>query len=158
MGPNALARLDRDVIAQTAVRYLIVLEGVNDLGALSRKGGATPEEHANLVRRIIAAYQQIVVRTHAHDLLVIGGTITPYVGSNYYHPNAASEADRQAVNTWMRTTGNFDEVVDFDRVVRDPAHADRMLPAFDSGDHLHPSPAGYAAMAKAIPLALFRLR
>lgn len=158
LGPNALARFDRDVLAQAGVRYLIVLEGVNDLGALARKVGTTPAEHADLVRHIIAAYQQIVVRAHTHRLRVIGGTITPYVGSGYYHPDAASEADRQAVNAWIRSRGHFDDVVDFDRVMRDPSHPERLLPAFDSGDHLHPSPAGYAAMANAIPMSLFGSR
>lgn len=158
LGPNALARFDRDVLASTGVRYVIVLEGVNDLGALAREGNASATEHSELVRHIIAAYQQIVLRAHAHGLHVIGGTITPYVGSNYYHPDAASEADRESVNAWIRTPGHFDAVVDFDRVVRDPLHADRLLPAFDSGDHLHPSPAGYAAMANAIPMSLFGSR
>ena len=157
LGPNALARFDRDVLAQATVRYVIVLEGVNDLGGLARTMEASPAEHAGLVRRIIAAYQQIITRAHAHNLRVSGGTILPYVGSNYYHPDAASEADRQAVNAWIRTPGHFDNVIDFDTVMRDPAHPDRLLPAFDSGDHLHPSPAGYAAMANAVPLSIFVL-
>lgn len=155
LGPNALARLDRDVLTQTAAKYLIVLEGVNDLGGLARTMQASPEEHARLVEHMIAAYEQIVARAHALGLIVIGGTITPYVGSNYYHPDAASEADRQAVNQWIRTPGHFDAVIDFDQVIRDPEHVDRMQPKYDSGDHLHPSPAGYAAMAGAIPLSLF---
>lgn len=154
-GPNALSRFDRDVLAQTAVRSMIVLEGVNDLGALARTGTATPSDHADLVHRIIAAYQQMITRAHAENLQVIGATITPYVGSNYYHPDAASEADREAVNTWIRTAGHFDAVLDFDKVTRDPAHPERLLPAYDSGDHLHPSPAGYAAMANSIPLSNF---
>lgn len=87
--------------------------------------------------------------------LVIGGTITPYGDSDYYHPGAASEADREAINAWIRQPGHFDAVIDFDRVIRDPRHPDRLLPAYDSGDHLHPSPAGYRAMAAAIPLGLF---
>jgi lysophospholipase L1-like esterase len=157
LGPNALARFDRDVLAQSGVRCLIVLEGVNDLGGLARTMEASPAEHAALVASIIAAYEQIVTRAHAHNLRVIGGTILPYAGSNYYHPDAASEADRQAVNTWIRATGHFDDVFDFDVVMRDPAHPDRLLPAFDSGDHLHPSPAGYAAMANAVPLSIFNL-
>lgn len=156
LGPNALARFDRDVLAQTAVRHLIVLEGINDLGALARTNGATPPEHAALVQHIIAAYEQIIVRAHAGKLRVFGGTITPYVGSDYYHPGAASEADRQAVNSWIRAPGHFDAVIDFDKVTRDPAHPDRLLPSFDCGDHLHPSPSGYAAMANAIPLAIFQ--
>jgi lysophospholipase L1-like esterase len=155
LGPNVLARFDRDVLAQTGVRYLIVFEGVNDLGGLTREHEATPAEHALLVRRILAAYQQVVLRAHAHGITVIGATITPYTGSDYYHPGPASEADRQAINQWIRAAGHFDAVIDFDKTVRDPLQPSRLLPAFDSGDHLHPSPAGYRAMADAIPLALF---
>lgn len=155
LGPNALARFDRDVLAQTAVRRAIVLEGVNDLGTLARESSATPAEHSSLVRRIIAAYGQMIDRAHAQNLRIVGATILAFVGSNYYHPDAATEADRQAINSWIRAPGHFDAVVDFDQITRDPAHTDRLLPAYDSGDHLHPSPAGYAAMADAIPLSLF---
>ena len=155
LGPSALARFDRDVLAPAGVRWVIVFEGVNDLGALARKVEASPAEHAELVRRVIAAYQQIVVRAHAHGLRVIGGTITAYVGSDYYHPGGLSEADRQAVNQWIRAAGHFDAVIDFDSVLADPNHPDRLLPAYDSGDHLHPSPAGYKAMGNAIQLDLF---
>jgi lysophospholipase L1-like esterase len=155
LGPDALARFDRDVLAQTGVRYLIVLEGVNDLGTATRLAPITAAQHTLLVHRIIAAYRQIIVRAHAHGITVIGGTITPYMGSDYYHPAAASEADREAINAWIRQPGHFDAVIDFDRAVRDPKHPDRLLPAFDSGDHLHPSPAGYRAMAAAIPLRVF---
>ncbi|HTX05492.1 MAG TPA: SGNH/GDSL hydrolase family protein [Steroidobacteraceae bacterium] len=155
LGPNALARLDRDVLAQTGVRYLIVLEGVNDLGTATRLAPISAAQHRQLVERIIGAYEQIILRAHAHGLTVIGGTITPYRGSDYYHPSSASEADRQAINAWIRQPGHFDAVIDFDRAVRDPKHPDRLLPAYDSGDHLHPSPAGYRAMAAAIPLSLF---
>ncbi len=155
LGPNALARFDRDVLARPAAKYLLVLEAINDLGALSRMPDATPAQHTDLQARLIAAYQQIITRAHAAGLTAIGGTLTPWVGSGYYHPDAASEADRQALNAWIRTPGHFDAVVDFDRAVRDPADPERMLPALDSGDHLHPSPAGYKAMADAIPLSLF---
>jgi lysophospholipase L1-like esterase len=155
LGPNALARFDRDVLAQAGVRWLIVFEGVNDLGGLARNGEVTPAEHTALVVRVLAAYQQIITRAHAHGIRVVGGTITPYVGSEYYHPGPLSEADRQAVNTWIRAAGHFDAVVDFDAVLRDPHSPDRLLPAFDCGDHLHPSPAGYRAMGEAIQLSLF---
>jgi lysophospholipase L1-like esterase len=155
LGPSALARLDRDLLAPTAVRWVIVLEGVNDLGGLARDGEVSQAEHAALVERVLAAYQQIVTRAHAHGLRVYGATITPYVGSGYYHPGPLSEADRQAVNQWIRAENHFDAVIDFDAVVRDPAHPDQLLAAFDSGDHLHPSPAGYKAMGEAIPLKLF---
>jgi lysophospholipase L1-like esterase len=155
LGPNALARFDRDVLAPTGVRWVIVFEAVNDLGGLAIKGEVPPADHAALVARIIAAYQQIIARAHAHGLRVYGATITPYVGSGYYHPGPLSEADRQAVNRWIRAAGHFDGVIDFDTVVRDPNHPDQLLPAYDCGDHLHPSPAGYKAMGAAIPLTLF---
>jgi lysophospholipase L1-like esterase len=155
LGPSALARFDRDVLAPAGVRWVIVFEGVNDLGGLARNGEVSSAEHAALLQRVIAAYEQIIARAHAHGLRVIGGTITPYVGSDYYHPGALSEADRQAVNQRIRAAGHFDAVIDFDGVVADPNHPDRLLPAFDSGDHLHPSPAGYKAMGNAIPLDLF---
>jgi lysophospholipase L1-like esterase len=158
LGPNVLARLDRDVLAQTAVRSVILLEGVNDLGTANRLSELSPVAHAALVQRILSAYSQVIERAHAHGLTVIGATITPYTGSDYYHPSPASEADRQTINTWIRNQTHaphhFDAVIDFDRAVADPAHPDHLLPAFDSGDHLHPSPRGYAAMANAIPLNL----
>lgn len=158
LGPNALARFDRDVLAQTGVRSAIVLEGVNDLGGLARTMEASPAEHAELVRWIIAAYEQMIARAHAHGVCLAGGTILPYVGSGYYQPDAASEADRQAVNAWIREPKHFDAVVDFDQIARDPEHQDRLLPAFDSGDHLHPSPSGYAAMANGISLSTLEQR
>ena len=156
LGPNALARFDRDVLAQTGVRYVLVLEGINDLGGLARTTDTSRVEHADLVQRIIAAYEQMVARAHAHNLFVIGCTILPDTGSAYYHPNTIDEADRQAVNTWIKTPGHFDDVIDFDQIARDPAQPNRLRPEFDSGDHLHPNPAGYAAMANSIPLSLFK--
>jgi lysophospholipase L1-like esterase len=155
LGPNALARFDRDVVAQTAVKYVIVLEGVNDLGTLTRDHDASDEAHKALMQRIEGAYEQMIVRAHAHGIRVIGTTILPYGGSKYYHPGPENEADREAVNAWIRDPGHFDGVVDFDQVMRDPAHPNTILPAYDSGDGLHPSPAGYKAMGDAIPLAMF---
>jgi len=155
LGPNVLARFDRDVLAQAGARYLIVLEGVNDLGGLTRLNEVSQAEHDAFVTRILGSYRQIILRAHDRGLKVIGATITPYTGSDYYHPGPLSEADRQTINRWIRTPGHFDAVIDFDRATRDPAHPDRLLPAYDSGDHLHPSPAGYRAMGEAIPLSLF---
>jgi lysophospholipase L1-like esterase len=155
LGPNALARFDHDVLAPTGARWLILFEGVNDLGGLAREHEVSPAEHAAFQERVIAAYQQIIARAHAHSLRVYGATITPYVGSGYYHPGPLSEADRQAVNAWIRAAGHFDAVIDFDAVVRDLQHTDQLLPAYDCGDHLHPSPAGYKAMGEAIPMSLF---
>jgi len=155
LGPSALARFDRDVLAPTAVHWVIVFEGVNDLGGLAQRAEVSPEAHAAFVQRVLAAYKQIIARAHAHGLLVYGATITPYTGSGYYHPGPLSEADRQAVNQWIRADGHFDAFIDFDAVVRDPQHPDQLLPAYDCGDHLHPSPAGYKAMGESIPLTLF---
>jgi lysophospholipase L1-like esterase len=154
-GPNVLARFDRDVLAQAGVQWVILLEGVNDLGGLAYAGEVSPGEHSLCVQRVLAAYQQIIVRAHAHGLRVFGGTISPYVGSEYYHPGPLSEADRQAVNQWIRAAGHFDAVIDFDVALRDPQHPDHLLPAYDSGDHLHPSVTGYKAMSDAVPLSLF---
>ena len=156
LGPNVLARFDHDVLGQAGVRYVIVLEGINDLGGVGRMPGATPQMHDELVHRMIGAYQQIVARAHAEGIRVCGATVMPDSGSGYYHPDAASERDRQQVNAWIREPGHFDAVVDLDRVTADPANPQQLTPAYDSGDHLHPGPAGYKAMGSAIPLSLFQ--
>ena len=155
-GPNALARFDRDVLGQNGVRYLIVLEGINDIGMLTRTAAAAEAQHEDLVRRLIGAYQQIIARAHAHGIKVIGGTLMPFVGFAYYHPSSTNEFDRQAVNAWIRLGGHFDAVVDFDKIMTDPAQPSRLQPEYDSGDHLHPSIAGYRAMADAVPLSYFQ--
>ncbi|HUI44115.1 MAG TPA: SGNH/GDSL hydrolase family protein [Terriglobia bacterium] len=155
LGPNALARFDRDVLAPPGVRYLIVEEGINDIGTFGQETNQPESAHKELVRRIVGAYEQIVLRAHAHGIRVIGGTLTPFTGNGYYHPGPLSEADRIAVNRWIRAPGHFDAVIDFDKSLRDPARPEQLRPEYDSGDHLHPSPAGYRAMAGAIPLADF---
>lgn len=153
LGPNAMARFERDVLGQAGVRHLIVLEGVNDIGVLTRERPATPEAHRALVAGVTGGYAQMIARARAHGIMTHVATIMPFASNGYYHPGAASEADRQAINAWIRTPGNADHVIDFDRLMRDAAHPDRLLPAYDSGDGLHPSIAGYAAMAAAVPLA-----
>lgn len=155
IGPNALARLDREVLSQAGIGHLILLVGVNDLGTLTRDAPATADAHAALVRDVTAAYGQIVMRARERGIQVIGGTILPYGASPYYHPGLQNEANRQAINSWIRTPGNFDAVIDFDAVTRDPARPDRMRADVDSGDGLHPSIAGYRIMAEAVPLGLF---
>jgi lysophospholipase L1-like esterase len=155
LGPNAAARFDRDVLMQSGVRWAIILEGVNDLGTLTRDAPVSDQEHAALVDRITTAYAQMVQKARARGIKVIGATIMPYGGSDYYHPDAVNERDRQAINTWIRTPGNFDAVIDMDKTMRDPAKPDRLLPAYDSGDHLHPSMDGYRVMAQSVPLELF---
>jgi lysophospholipase L1-like esterase len=156
LGPNALARFERDVLSQPGVTHLILLEGINDIGTLTRKQPASAAEHDALVARMIQSYAQIVAKAHSHGIKVIGGTILPFMGTDFYHPDAANEADRQAVNRWIRTRGHFDGLIDFDLAMRDPADPARLRAAYDSGDHLHPSPAGYRAMADTIDLTLLR--
>ena len=121
----------------------------------AREAPVSVGAHQAHVARIIGAYRQIIARAHGKGIKVIGATIMPFVGNAYYHADAQNEADRQAVNAWIMTPGNFDAVIDFDRVTRDPAHPDRLLPAYDDGDALHPSSKGYRAMGEAIPLSLF---
>ncbi len=151
LGPSALSRFDRDVIAQTGVRWMIVFEGVNDIG--TRLHAEKANESWATADDIIAAFKQMVVRAHTHGIRVYGATITPFGGSFYFSPE--TEEERAKVNQWILTRGAFDGVVDFDKVVRDPEQPDHLLPAFDTGDHLHLTPAGYAAMADAIPLSWF---
>jgi lysophospholipase L1-like esterase len=154
LGPNALARFERDVLSQAGVTHVILLEGVNDLGTLTREAPATPEAHKALVEQVTAGYRQMIDRAHARGIKVIGATILPYSGSAYYHPGPESEADRQAINAFIRAPGNFDGVVDWDKALRDPAKPTHLLPAYDN-DGLHPNLSGYKAMADAVPLSLF---
>lgn len=142
LGPSALARLDRDVLAQAGVRWLIVFEGINDLGTRS----ATSDE-------LIAAYEQIIERAHARDIKVYGATIPPCGGSFYY--NAKLEIAREAINTWIRTSNRFDAVIDFDEAIRDPQKPTHLSAKADGGDHLHPGVEGYKTMADVIDLKLF---
>jgi lysophospholipase L1-like esterase len=153
LGPNALARLDRDVLAQSGVRWLFVFEGVNDIGTAP----ATEAAQAQVAADLIAAYDQIIVRTQAQGIRVYGATITPFGGNNPYDdPAGLREATRQAVNRWIRTSHRFDAVVDFDQAVRDPANPRQMLTVADDGDHLHLTPTGYRMLADAVPARLFR--
>jgi len=153
-GVNALARFDRDVLAQPGVRYVIVLEGINDIG---HPGQSAPADEIVTPEDIIGAYKQIIERAHAAGIKIYGGTLTPFAGTtipNYFTPE--KEMKREAVNNWIRTSHAFDGVIDFEKAVRDPQHPDRMLPKYDGGDGLHPGDAGYQAMGDAIDLSLFR--
>lgn len=158
LGPNALARFDRDVIDRPGVKYLIILEGVNDLGTLTRTQPVPAQVHRALVQNIVAAYAQMIARARDHAIKAIGATIMPFAGSGYYHPDAQNEADRQAINAWIRAPRHFDAIIDFDRLMRDPKRPSYLRPDYDLGDGLHPSVKGYRAMGRAVPLSLFGTR
>ena len=151
LGVNALARFDHDVIARAGAQWLMILEGINDIGRGLGPAG-TPETVVS-ADDLIAADRQMIDRAHAHGMKVVGATLTPYEGAGYY--SVAGEAVRAAVNTWVRTGGAFDAVVDFDKVTRDPSHPSQFLPEYDSGDHLHPNDTGYKAMADSVDLTIF---
>jgi lysophospholipase L1-like esterase len=147
VGPAALARFDRDVIAQTGLTHVIVLEGINDIG----QGGRNASPGA---ADLIGAHRQMIERAHARGVRIYGATLTPFEGANYWTPEG--EARRQALNEWIRTSKAYDAVFDFDAAVRDPNHPAKVLPRYDPGDHLHLNAAGYKAMADTIDLTLFR--
>ncbi len=155
LGPNVLARLDRDVLSRSGVSWLVVFEGVNDLGTAA----ATPAAQRGVTTELLAAYEQIVVRAHAQGIRVYGATLTPFGGNALYDdPGGHREAARQEVNSWIRTSGRFDAVVDFDRAVRDPGDPRRLRAALHDGDWLHLNPEGYRTLAAAVPLRLFGVR
>jgi lysophospholipase L1-like esterase len=148
LGPNMVSRFERDVLERPGVSHAIVMIGVNDLGGRQR----TPAERQRMLEDLKRAHTQLVERAHARGVCVIGGTITPYSGSGYYKPSAENEEDRLAYNQWIRESGTFDAVADFDAALRDPARPAFLIKAYDN-DGLHPSLAGYQAMADAVPLA-----
>jgi len=152
LGPSALARLDRDVLNKPGVHWVLLMEGINDIAATDVL--ATPEGDVS-AQQIIEGMKTMIGRVHAKGVKIYGVTLTPYGGVEWPFTSTAGEAKRQVVNAWIRHAGAFDAVIDFDQVVRDPAHTDSLLAAFDSGDHLHPNDAGYKAMAAAIDLRLF---
>ncbi len=150
-GPAAIARIDRDVLSQTGVRYVIVLEGINDIGRLHRLQEPGDEITA---QQLEFGYRQIADAAHAHGIKAIGATLTPYGGAGY--SSDKGEQVREEVNDWIRNSGTFDGVIDFDKITRDTANPKAFNPAYDSGDHLHPKDDGYKAMAAGIDLSLFR--
>ena len=158
MGDNALARFDRDVLSHPKVSTVVLMMGINDIGwpdsVLVPKGEAAPSAD-----QIIVGYQQLIDRAQAHGLKIIGATLTPFEDTfqggpleGYY--NEEKEVKRKAVNEWIRNSGAFDAVIDFDALLRDPKDAERIRAEFDKGDHLHPNDAGYQAMAESIDLKL----
>lgn len=153
MGENALARFERDVLGQPGVDTVIVLVGINDIGW---PGSAlAPDKELPAAEQLIAAYRQLIARAHIRGVRIVGATLTPFEGALQQTPmagyySAEKEKVRQAVNRWIRSSGEFDAVIDFDAVTRNPRRPSRFLPAYDSGDHLHPGDKGYEAMAEAV--------
>jgi lysophospholipase L1-like esterase len=149
-GPSALARFDRDVLAQAGVKYLVIMESINDIGHAT-----DPAKPYDVITSedLFVGLSQLATRAHTHGIKVIGATLTPFVGAKYQSP--AGEEMRQAINKWIRTTNQFDGVIDFDKVTTDPTHPGMFLVLDDSGDHLHPGDDGYKAMGESIDLKLF---
>ena len=147
-GASALARFDRDVLSQSGVKWVMILEGINDIG----RGANTPAE-AVTAEELIAGHKTLIEMAHAHGIQAIGCTLTPYEGAPYF--SAAGETVREALNAWIRTGGAYDAVVDFEAATRDPANPRRFRAEFDPGDHLHPNNLGYQAMADAVDLSIF---
>ncbi len=157
MGVNALARFDRDVLSQPHADTVTLMMGINDIGWPGC--GLAPNDKEPTADQIIDGYKQLITRAHAHDMRIIGVTLTPFEDAfkgtafeGYYTPD--KEKLRTAVNDWIRKGGAFDNVIDFDGVVRDPQHPARILAAYDKGDHLHPNAAGYKAMAESVDLGM----
>jgi lysophospholipase L1-like esterase len=148
LGPTAIDRFERDVLNQRGARWVIVSEGVNDLG------GAKPDSAMAVATQLIDAYRRFVVRAHERGMRVYGATMLPFGGSFYDASDRRAARDR--INEWVRRAGSFDAVIDFDAALRDPANPSRLRGDSDSGDHLHPNEDGYRLMADAIDLALFR--
>ena len=152
LGPNAFSRVDRDAIAMPGTRYVIIHDGLNDIGTAATDDAAQKQ----VGDRLIGAYSQMVDRLHRFGIAVFGGTITPILGSQSVYNDPAWDATRQRVNKWIRESGKFDAVIDFDKAVRDPKEPGRLRPEYNSGDDLHLNPEGYKAMAKAVDLKLLK--
>lgn len=148
LGPAALARFERDLLKQNGVQWLIILEGINDIGQVNGE-----DEAAEVVSGLITAYEHMIATAHAHNIRAYGATILPFGGSFYDAPERALA--RQKVNEWIRTSGRFDAVIDLDAALRDPDNPNQLLPIADSGDLLHPNEQGHRMIAEAIDLTLF---
>jgi len=146
-GANALARFEHNALSQAGVTHIILMEGINDIGNARTNPTPTAED-------ILAGYRQLILQARSKGVKIYGATLTPFYGAGYF--TEVGERKRQAVNEWIRTSGAFDAVIDFDAAVRDPNDPKRLLAAYDSCDHLHPSDAGYKAMAAAVDLGLFQ--
>ena len=156
LGPNALGRIDRDVLAQSGIKYAMIFEGVNDIGVAAPTAAAQQQ----IGDQLIEAFKQIRTRVHAFGIPIFAATITPFLSTPnstiQAYSDATREVTRQRVNNWIKMSGNFDAVVDFASIVADPRNQSILNPIYDSGDFLHPNVAGYQAIANAFPLSIFR--
>ncbi|MFG6465042.1 SGNH/GDSL hydrolase family protein [Roseateles sp. BYS87W] len=157
LGPNLVSRFERDVLARSGVTHAVVLIGVNDLGVSHRGKATTAESRAALLAELKAGFTDLATRARERGVCLIGATVMPYSGSGYYAPQAENEADRQALNAWLREAGRFDALVDFDALMRDPARPAYLRAEVDN-DGLHPSLAGYRVMAEAFPVEVLERR
>lgn len=151
MGPSGINRFDRDALDKQGVRWIVLLEGINDIGFA---GTSSKPEDSVSAAQIIAGMRAMIARAHAKKLKIMGATMTAFGGFDWPYHTISGEAKRQSVNQWIRTSDAFDAIVDFDLVIRDPVHTDRLLPAYDSGDHIHPNDAGCKALADAVDLQI----
>ena len=155
LGPNALGRIDRDVLAQSGVKYAMIFEGVNDIG----DAATTTAAQQQVGDQLIEAFKQIRTRVHTFGIPIFAATITPFLAPSNTtiqpYSDSAREVTRQRVNDWIKTSGNFDAVVDFASIVADPKNQSMLSPLYNSGDYLHPNVAGYQAIADAFPLETF---
>jgi len=153
LGPNALGRIDRDVLSHSGVAYAMIFEGVNDIG-VADTSVATQQ---SIGTTLIEAFEQIATRVHALGIPMFAATITPFCGNSSIQPYSDLEREktRQRVNTWIRSSGTFDAVIDFDAILRDPKNASQLNPLYNSGDYLHPNVAGYQLLADQFPLDIF---
>jgi len=151
LGPSLISRYRRDAIQQAGVKYIMIFEGVNDIGTASTDRGTQTRTGDSL----IAAFAQIATDARSAGIAVFAATITPFSGPGQSYSNPTREATRQRVNTWILTSGTFDAVVDFDGIIRDPATPSQIAARYHGGDYLHPNGAGYQAMADGFPLDIF---
>ena len=149
LGPTALERFDRDILSQSNVRWLIILEGINDIGSIK-----TDEQADKIAKELIRAYDEMITKAHAKGILVYGTTILPFAKSFYDTPQR--QKARDAVNEWIRNSGKFDAVIDFDKIMRNPYDVITILPDMHDGDFLHPNEAGYRRMGENVDLELFK--
>lgn len=151
LGPSLISRYKRDAIEQAGVKYIMIFEGVNDIGSAGTDQGTQTQ----IGNQLISAFTQIASDSHKAGIPIFAATITPFSGTGQSYSNPIREATRQKVNTWIKTGGAFDAVIDFDQILHDPSNPSQLASKYNGGDYLHPNTAGYKALADAFPLDIF---